>query len=403
MMELIERKYYYQKIKPFINKDIIKVIVGQRRVGKSYFLHQIINSIKKENNKANIIYINTELFEFRRIKNYVDLMEYIAAKQDTTKDNKIFIDEIQDIFRFEKALRSLQAEGKYDIYCTGSNANMLSGELATFLSGRYIQIQINPLSYIEFLEFNGLENKNESLHKYLRYGGHPYLKNLQMTDEVVFDYLSNIYQTILLKDVIVRNKIRNISFLEDLSYFIADNTGSLVSAKKISDYLRSQKIKSSNQVVLNYLQYLSNAFLIHKVKRTDLKGKKIFETSEKYYFNDLGLRNSMVMFKPDDISKLIENAVYNQLIIWGYKVFVGKYGDKEIDFVCKKQNNVLYVQVTLNLTNEKVVKREFENLLLIKDNYTKIVVSLDDFIVDSYKGVKHINLRDFLFMDLDRL
>jgi predicted AAA+ superfamily ATPase len=394
MRDVIRRKYYFERIKPFIDNNIIKVIVGQRRSGKSYFLFQIINEL--DSNDVNIIYINKELYEFHFINDYTDLLNHINANVDNGKKNKIFIDEIQDIKDFEKALRSLQAEEKYDIYITGSNANLLSGELATYLSGRYIQINIYPLTYSEFLEFHNLNNSNESFSKYIRYGGLPYIKNLQLSDEIVFDYLHNIYQSILLKDVVARNQIRNIAFLEDLSNYVADNIGNLISAKKISDYLKSQKLKASNQVVLNYLHFLTNAFLINKVKRSDLKGKKIFETGEKYYFNDIGLRNSIVMFKPNDISQILENIVYNQLKVWGYSVFVGKYNDKEIDFVCKKNDKVIYIQVTQNLSDEEVIKREFENLLLIKDNYPKYVISLDELLIDSYKGIIHFNIRDFL-------
>jgi predicted AAA+ superfamily ATPase len=394
MRDVIRRKYYFERIKPFIDNNIIKVIVGQRRSGKSYFLFQIINEL--DSNDVNIIYINKELYEFHFINDYTDLLNHINANVDNGKKNKIFIDEIQDIKDFEKALRSLQAEEKYDIYITGSNANLLSGELATYLSGRYIQINIYPLTYSEFLEFHNLNNSNESFSKYIRYGGLPYIKNLQLSDEIVFDYLHNIYQSILLKDVVARNQIRNIAFLEDLSNYVADNIGNLISAKKISDYLKSQKLKASNQVVLNYLHFLTNAFLINKVKRSDLKGKKIFETGEKYYFNDIGLRNSIVMFKPNDISQILENIVYNQLKVWGYSVFVGKYNDKEIDFVCKKNDKVIYIQVTQNLSDEEVIKREFENLLLIKDNYPKYVISLDELLIDSYKGIIHLNIRYFL-------
>ena len=272
MRDIIRRKYYFERIKPFIDNNIIKVIVGQRRSGKSYFLFQIINEL--DSNDVNIIYINKELYEFHFINDYTDLLDHINTNVDNGKKNKIFIDEIQDIKDFEKALRSLQAEEKYDIYITGSNANLLSGELATYLSGRYIQINIYPLTYSEFLEFHNLNNSNESFSKYIRYGGLPYIKNLQLSDEIVFDYLHNIYQSILLKDVVARNQIRNIAFLEDLSNYVADNIGNLISAKKISDYLKSQKIQISPRVVLTYLKYLQNAFLVYKLNRVDVNSKK---------------------------------------------------------------------------------------------------------------------------------
>ena len=399
MTKYIERKYYIEKIKPYFNKDIIKVIVGQRRVGKSYFLHQIKDELQKNDKNINIIYINKELYEFRSIIDYVDLMEYINSKIIPEKKTAIFIDEIQDIKYFEKALRSLQAEGNYDIYCSGSNANLLSGELATFLSGRYIEFKIHPLSYMEFLEFQKFKNNDDSFNKYLTFGGLPYLKNLELKEEIAFDYLRNIYKTILLKDVVTRNNIRNVEFLQNLSEYIAENTGNIISAKKISDFLKSQKINISNNIVLNYLNFLTNAFLINKVKRSEVGGKKIFETGEKFYFTDIGLRNSIIGFRLQDIANIYENIVYNHISRLGYDITIGKLKDKEIDFVCKKNNEKVYIQVTYILSDQKVIDREFGNLLKIKDNFPKIVISSDKFKVQTYQGIKHINIIDFLMSE----
>ncbi len=396
MIEYIKRKYYIEKIKAYFNKDIIKVIVGQRRVGKSYFLHQIKNEIEKIDKNVNVIFINKELYEFRSIIDYIDLMEYINNRIIQGKKTVIFIDEIQDIKHFEKALRSLQAEGKYDIYCSGSNANLLSGELATFLSGRYIEFKIHPLSYLEFLEFHKLNNTDYNFNKYLTFGGLPYLKNLKLNEEIAFDYLKNIYKTILLKDIVTRNRIRNVEFLQNLSEYIAENTVNIISAKKISDFLKSQKINISNNIVLNYLNFLTNAFLINKVKRSEVGGKKIFETGEKFYFTDIGLRNSIIGFRLQDIAKIYENIVYNQISRLGYDINIGKLKDKEIDFVCKKNNEKIYIQVTYVLSDQKVIDREFGNLLKIKDNFPKFVISSDKFKVQTYEGIKHINIIDFL-------
>ncbi len=399
MTKYIKRKHYIEKIKPYFNKDIIKLIVGQRRVGKSYFLHQIKDELQRNDKNLNIIYINKELYEFRSIIDYVDLMEYINSKIIPAKKTAIFIDEIQDIKYFEKALRSLQAEGNYDIYCSGSNANLLSGELATFLSGRYIEFKIYPLSYTEFLEFQNIKNNDDNFNKYLTFGGLPYLKNLELKEEITFDYLSNIYKTILLKDVVTRNKIRNVEFLQNLSEYIAENTGNIISAKKISDFLKSQKINISNNIVLNYLNFLTNAFLINKVKRSEVGGKKIFETGEKFYFTDVGLRNSIIGFRLQDIAKIYENIVYNQISRLGYNITIGKLKDKEIDFICKKNNEKIYIQVTYILSDKKVIDREFGNLLKIKDNFPKIVISSDKFKVQTYEGIKHINIIDFLMSE----
>ena len=395
MKKVIAREVYLNKIRPYINKSIIKVITGQRRVGKSYILYQLINEFKL-NKDNNVIYINKELFEFRQLINYVDLIDYIYINKNKNKNNIIIIDEVQDIIEFEKALRSLQAENEYDIYCTGSNAKLLSGELATYLSGRYIEIQVFPLNYNEFIQFHSLNENEESYQKYIRYGGHPYLIHLKLEDTIVYDYLKNIYNTILLKDIVARNNIRNFMFLEDLTMYLADNIGSLVTAKRISDYLKSQKINISNNIVLNYIAFLNNAFIVHKVRRSDIVGRKIFEIGEKYYYNDIGLRNSIVGYKINDKSKILENIVYNHLLALGYNINIGKFGDKEIDFVCEKNNEKLYIQVAYTISNQKVIDREFGNLLLIKDNYKKIVISEEKFEGNTFKGIEHCNIRNFL-------
>ena len=392
----IKRKIYLKKVKPFIDKDIIKVIVGQRRTGKSYLLFQIMDIIKEKHKQANIIYINKELNKFDNIKNYQDLLDYIKKQSKSKKRNYVFIDEIQDIEKFEKALRSLKAGGNYDIYCTGSNAHLLSGELATYLSGRYIEIQVFCLSYLEFLIFHKLENSQGALLKYIKYGGLPYLMHLELDDSIIYDYLQNIYNSILFKDVISRHKIRNFVFLENLVEYLADNTGSLVSAKKISDFLKSQKINISPNITLDYISFLADAFFVNRSPRFDIQGKKIFEINSKYYFSDLGLRHSIVGYKHIDINKILENLVFLHLQIRGYKIFVGKLGNKEIDFIGVKQGEKIYIQVAYHITKENR-EREFGNLLEVKDNYPKFVVSMDEFIDQKgYKGIKHIHIKNFL-------
>jgi len=396
--QYIPRSAYFDKIKPFINQNLIKVIVGQRRVGKSYLLYQIMDEITKTYAEGNIIYINKERFEFDEIQDYKNLIEYVENKKNNKIKNYLFIDEIQDITEFEKALRHFVLDEKMDIYCTGSNANLLSGELASYLSGRYIEFKVYSLSYIEFLVFHNFENNNETLKKYLLWGGLPFIKNLVENNDVISDYLRNIFSTIIYKDIIARHNIRNSYFLENLVKFLANNTGNIISAKKISDYLKSQNLKISPQIVMNYLDYLIQAFLIYDVKRTDLFGKKIFEINEKYYFEDWGIMNSIIGFNNMDISKTIENCILVHLKINEYNVMVGKTKDKEIDFVCEKNGEKLYIQACYLFTDEKVKKREFGNLLEIKDNYPKIVVSLDEFAPKNVNGVKHIILREFLSM-----
>ena len=395
--EYIKRPVYLDCIKPYIDKDIIKVLVGQRRVGKSFMLFQIIDELEAIHQDPEIIYISKELNEFEFIKDHNDLLDYIKAEAKGKEKIYLFIDEIQDIIGFEKALRSLQAKGNYDIYCTGSNAKLLSGELATYLSGRYIELKIYSLSYFEFLEFHKLDKSGDSLLKYFKYGGLPYLINLDLTDQVIYDYLRNIYDAILFKDVVKRFSIRNITFLENLVRYVADNTGSIVSSKKISDFLKSQKIKISPQLVLDYLGYLESAIFIFKVLRADIAGKKIFEIGEKYYFEDLGLRNSITGYKANDINKILENVVSHHLKISGYSIKVGKLGEKEIDFVCERSGKKIYVQVAYLLKDEATIDREFGNLLEIKDNYPKYVVSMDDALSDTdYKGIEQVHVIDFI-------
>ena len=393
----IERGQYLSKIKPFFGKEVIKVITGQRRVGKSYLLFQIMDMVKRFGPKdARIIYINKELHEFDAISDYRDLLKYIAGKSSGAKRSFVFIDEIQEIGQFEKALRSLQAEGGFDIYCTGSNADLLSGELAGRLSGRYIEIKVFGLSYAEFLRFHKLEDGGDAFLKYIRYGGLPYLINLKLEDDVVYEYLRTIYGTILLKDIVMRHGARNVNFLERLAEFLAGNTGSLVSAKRISDFLKSQKTNISPNVVLNYLSFLTSAFLVFKVPRADVSGKKIFEIGEKYYFEDLGIRHAIIGYRHNDINKILENLVFIHLTMSGYKVNVGKLGDREIDFVCEKSGERLYVQVAYLLKDDAARSREFGNLLAIKDNYPKVVVSMDEAAGNGFKGIEQVNVRNFL-------
>ena len=390
------RKSYMQRIEPFIDKGLVKVLIGQRRTGKSYLLFQIIDEIKTKNPNANIIYINKENYEFDEIKNYKDLNQYIISKYNSETKNYLFIDEIQDIEFFEKSLRHFNAEGLIDIYCTGSNANLLSGELASVLSGRVILIKVYGLSYLEFLEFQELENNTESLNRFMNYGGLPYLINVPNDENVVYEYLKNIFTSIIYKDVVSRNNIRNIHFLENLVRFVANNTGNILSAKKISDYLKSQNLKISPQTVLDYLQYLQTAFLVYKVKRTDITGKKVFEIGEKYYFEDWGLKNSLVGFKQTNINQIIENVIFIHLKIHGFSVLIGQTGDKEIDFVCERSGEIIYIQAAYIIADEKVKEREFGNLLDIRNNWRKIVVSLDEYLIKNYEGIEHIHLKDFL-------
>jgi uncharacterized protein len=396
--EYIKRPLYIERIKPFIGKPLIKVLSGQRRVGKSYIMLQLMDEIRALYADANIIYINLELYEFNQIRTHSELHQYVDAKLVEGKQNFLLIDEIQEVKSFEICLRSLLAGLKCDIYCTGSNAQILSGELATTLSGRYINIPVYSLSYEEFLAFHSLANTGDSLLKYLHFGGMPYLIHTGLDSDVVFEYLKNVNSTILLKDVVARENIRNVSFLENLVAFLADNTGGIFSALNISKYLKSQQQNVPVQTVLNYLRALTNAFYVHKVQRADIKGMKIFEVGEKYYFEDVGLRNAIrpLNFR-NDVNKLLENVVFLHLARNNYRVFVGKAGEREIDFMAEKDGERVYYQVSYMLFDQATIDREFGNLMGIEDNYPKFVITMDEINTGhSFKGIQKIHLREFL-------
>ena len=393
---LKKRKGYIDRIKPFMQKSVAKVLTGQRRVGKSFLLYQLIEEILAEEPDANIIYVNLEDFTFSSLQTAEDLHSYIISHSKEKVKNYIFIDEIQDIPGFEKVIRSLLLNEDNDIYITGSNAKMLSGELATYLSGRYIEFKIYSLSYSEFLEFHGLTESETSYELYSRYGGLPYLLNLPLEDETVNEYLKSVYSTIVFRDVVSRYKLRNTLFLEKLIQFLSENIGNLFSAKNISDYLKSQHTAISVNQIQSYTEYLNNAFLIHRVERYDLIGKRVFEIGEKYYFENMGIRNIVIGYRITDKPKILENLVYNHLLYKGYDIKVGYYGDKEIDFVGEKNGEKLYIQVALKIDSDKTAEREFGNLLKIQDNYPKIVVTEDTFSGNSYEGIRHCSIRQFL-------
>lgn len=396
MQVVIPRQKYLKRIEPFIGKNLIKVFTGQRRVGKSYLLFQLMEEVKKRDSEAKILYINKEDLAFAHIRNADDLNGYVLQNKSADGKTYVFIDEIQDIENFEAALRSLLLDKNLDLYCTGSNANLLSSDIAGHLSGRYIKIPVYSLSYSEFLQFHQLEDSDDVLEKYLKFGGLPYLIHLSLEDPIVFEYLENVYSTILFRDVINRFSVRNTAFLEQLVLFLASNTGSLFSAKKISDFLKSQKINIAPNQVQTYIQHLTNAFLIHRVNRYDITGKRLFEIGEKYYFENLGIRNALWGYRPEDRGKILENVVYNHLLTENYKVQVGIIADNEIDFIAEKNGEKTYIQVALTLNEEKTIEREFGNLLKIKDNYPKLLITMDRFSGNTFEGVKVTDLRTFL-------
>lgn len=401
-MEIITRQKYLDRILSFLNKGMILALTGQRRAGKSYILRDLAKIIREEYSEANIIYINKEKKKFDNLKSHIELDAYLSDKIDPDKSNFLLIDEVQDISGFEYTLRSLNADEECQIIITGSNAKMLSSELSTYLGGRYIDIHIQSLSYREFLEFHNLTDSQENLEKYLTFGGLPHLYRLGLENtDMVWEYIQNIYNTIVLKDVIEREGIRNVTLFENLLSFVSDNVGQLVSGSSISKYLKANKVDLTPNTVLNYLNSAGNAYIINKVARYDIHGKKLLETNDKYFFEDLGLRNILVGSNRErDIEKLIENAVYLHLKSLGYKIMVGAITNGEIDFVAEKNGKRIYVQAAYLIANDKTREREFGNLLKIKDNFPKYVVSMDPISLPrSYEGIDHIPLRQFLLTE----
>lgn len=382
-----------------MHTPVVKVMTGHRRVGKSYILFQLMEVIKKEDHNANIIYINKENIDFVDMRTYKELYAYISSRLIAGK-NYIFVDEIQEIVDFKVAIRSLALDDQNDIYITGSNSDMFSSDLANELGGRYVQFRIYSLSYLEFLSFHNLPNEDESLDRYTHFGGFPYLIHLPLNEAVVMEYIRSVYATIVLRDVVERKKIRNTVFLEQLIRFLANNVGSLFSSKSISDYLKSQQVKISPNQVSDYANSLVEAFVVHRIGRYDLVGKRLFERGEKYFFENMGIRNVVAGYKPQDRVKRLENLVCNHLLFCGYDVKVGSLATEEIDFVCTRGGETLYVQVAIELSKPETITREFGNLLKVKDNYPKMVVSGEQSFENTYEGIEHMYIRDFLSSSL---
>lgn len=403
-MEVINRQIYLDHIVSLLDRGTMIILVGQRRVGKSFMLKQLQNWILSNITSANLIYINKELHTFNNINDADELYKYVDARLLADKKNYLLIDEVQDIQNYENALRSFQAEDRCQIIATGSNAYVFSSELSTRLAGRYIEIHIHSLTYKEFLSFHKLEDSDASLQEYLQIGGLPGLCNYDISDKSqVHDYLQGVYNTVMLRDVIAREGIRNVTFIENLASFVADNIGKLISARNIANTMTSQGTKTSDVLTLSYIRYLCNAYIISAVQRYDIHGKKLFEQNHKYYFTDHGLRNLLCGFNlRGSIEKVIENVVYIHLVTQAFRVTVGILRNAEIDFIAKKENKTIYIQTTYLLASEDVVRREFGNLQDIKDNYPKYVISMDPVSGDfpEYPGVHHLHLRQFLNTEL---
>lgn len=403
-MDIIVRKTYLSHIIAHLNKGMMIFLVGQRRVGKSFMLRQLHGWLEQNRPECTVVYVNKELLDFSHITNARELYDYVVPQLTAGRENYLLIDEVQDIEGYEDALRSLHAEDLCQIVATGSNAYIFSSELSTRLGGRYVEIPVYGLSYREFIEFHGLQDSDETLLDYLRVGGLPGLRLYNINDEIeVRDYLQGVYDTIMMRDVIMREQIRNVAFMSNLSRFIADNIGKLISVNSIVKFMKSQGEKISEAVTSTYISHLNKALVINQVSRYDLHGKKLFELIYKYYFADLGLRNYLCGFRVrTSIEKLMENAVYLHLLMQSYNVNVGILRAGEIDFVATKGPRTIYIQVTYLLATEETVKREFGNLAAINDNYPKYVVSMDPVSGElaEYPGIQHVHLRQFLKMDL---
>ncbi len=392
----IPRLTYLKRILPYVNKEVIKVITGQRRVGKSYILKSVEEEIRQSDPFANYITINLEDFAFSHITDASSLNNEIASRLSKDRNNYIFIDEIQEVKDFDKVIRSLNLDSKNDIYVTGSNSAMLSSEIASRLAGRSIEIRVHPLSYKEFLNFHNLPDSDTSVDLFLRFGGMPYLRNLP-NQSTWNEYLTGIVDTLVYRDIVTRHSIRNNDVLQRMLLYLADNTGQIFTAKRISDYLKAQQVKSTVTSVQNYVDFICEAYIINKVKRWEIEGKRLFEIGEKYYFEDLGIRNSIIGYRPMDIGSLLENAVYNKLVSDGYEVKVGVMTKgREIDFVAERKGERSYIQVAVTVSDPTTAQREFGNLADISDNYRKIVVTLRDSTPNTQNGIQMMSLREFL-------
>lgn len=399
-MKITERNSYIQQVENLIGKGEAIVLTGHRRAGKSCILASLAERWK---NLGNIVFIDMEDPDHADLETYKELHDYVKSHYVEESKNFLLIDEVQEILQFEKALRYWIRQDNMTVVVTGSNAAMLSSEVATAFAGRYFDVHINSLNYEEFLQFNSLQDSDDALTAYLRWGGLPFLTQIPMADtKVRTDYLGSIYDTIFVKDVITRRKMRNVTMMDNLARFVADNTGKIFSANSIAKYLKGKANAISANTVGEYMEAWCDSYMIDKVKRYDIKGKLVFEQQEKYYFEDLGIRNYLCKDKRNiDIEKSLENIVYLKLKNNGFDVYVGQINGKEIDFVARRGTEILYVQVSMSITDEATYQREFGNLKLIRDNYPKYLVTLDPnaaLVNDS--GIITFTMRDFLLRQL---
>lgn len=398
---MIKRNLYIDRIRPFFGTDLIKVMTGIRRCGKSVMLELIRQELVESGvDPSQFISINFEDMNYAHLQTARALHDEIT-KRAATINGKVylFFDEIQEVKDWEKCINSFRVALDCDIYITGSNARLLSGELATYLGGRYVEFVIYPFSFAEFLELYHTVAPNERVQqcfqKYLLAGGMPYLANIRYADEPSKQYLHDLFNSVQLKDIVKRNKIRDVDLLERIIAYVMANVGTPFSATSLAKFLKNEQRTVAPETILNYIKYCCDAYLFYQVKREDLQGKQILASNEKYYIADHGIREAVFGGNMRDINLILENIIYMELLRRGYAVTVGRAGDKEIDFVCSKRGEKLYVQVTYLLASDETVAREFGAYDTIRDNFPKYVVSLDEFNM-SRNGIRHQNIRDFL-------
>lgn len=397
-MDFVERKEYIDKIKPFINKPVIKVITGMRRVGKSTFLKIISQKILKDIEESNKIYLNFETLELLKIKTDIELVEYLKPLLKDKKDKVyMFFDEIQLVKNWERVINALRINENYDIYITGSNSSLMSSKISTLLSGRYVQIEIQPFNFREFLKLYSDKNLvyEELFRKYINIGGIPFLKYFDLDENSCAKYLQDLYNTVIVKDVIEYNKVRDVDMFNRILTYVFENIGQTFSSRSIQKFLKNENRNISVDTILNYLEYAKSAYIIKKVPRYDVVGKKILSVDEKYFITDHGLRYAKGFSNEKNIERILENIVYIELLSRGYKVNIGRVNDKEIDFIAVKGDKKEYYQVSYLLETEETRNREFGVYQKVNDNYPKYVLSMDKMNF-SQNGIIHLNIIQFL-------
>lgn len=400
---LIPRPDYQRKIEKFIGTPIIKAVTGLRRVGKSSLLRLIADGLVSQGVNSNrILFINMESLEnepFRSIKNLDTAVKEAQLKAGAKIF--LFIDEVQEIDRWEKGVNSFLADDDADIFISGSNSSLLSGELSSLLSGRYVEFPVLPLTFSEYVSFrNKYGDDNKTLFfDFIRFGGMPGIHHLDFSEEAVHQYLAALIDSVILKDVVIRNNVRDVSLLERVIRYIADNSGNIFSARSVADYFKKERRSLGIETVYNYITYLETAFIINRVSRYDLKGEKQLETLEKYYMTDIGLRHALVGYREHDINLFLENIVYLELRKRGYMVEIGKLDELEIDFIASKENTRIYIQVAYLLSDDRTRDREFKPLRLVQDNFPKYVITMDELPASNTEGIIRMNILDFLASD----